>query len=370
MSSSSTLIDHAQAAARCAGEPRPSSEPRRAGAAWRAAARAAVLLVASLAAGIAHAGKLPRLVLAGPPASVSDALVHMVDSGALADVADEVEFVPWRDPDHLRAIALGKQADVLAMPVNVAANLYNRGVGLELINVSTWGILWVVTRDANVRTLADLRGQEIAMPFRGDMPDLLFRLITEREGIAPGKDIKLRYVASPIDAMQLLVMRQVDHALLAEPAVSMALRKTGSFPLSVVAPTLFRGVDMQAEWGRAFQRAPRIPQAGIVVMGALRNDPKLVARIAQEYARALQACRANAAPCGEAVARRMPMISAEAAADAIRSSPLEAVAAEKARPELEFLFKLLLEHSPGLVGGKLPDDGFYWRAPQAPATPR
>lgn len=366
MSTLSTFLDRRCSLAANAVEPGMSRRRRPgAGRALGAALRGVVVVLACVVASSVHAAKLPRLVLAGPPASVSDALVHMVDSGALADVADEVEFLPWRDPDHLRAIALGKQADVLAMPVNVAANLYNRGVELELVNVSTWGILWVVTRDAGVHTLADLRGKEVAMPFRGDMPDLLFGVIAEREGITPGKDIKLRYVASPIDAMQLLVMRQVDHALLAEPAVSMALRKTGSFPLSVVAPTLFRGVDMQAEWGRAFQRAPRIPQAGIVVMGALRNDPKLVARIAQEYARSLAACRANPAACGEAVAKRMPMISAEAAADAIRASPLEAVPAATARPELEFLFKLLLERSPGLVGGKLPGDAFYWRAPQA-----
>jgi len=330
---------------------------------------ALVLALVSLAAP-AQAARLPRLVLAGPPASVSDPLIHMVDSGALADVAEQVEFLPWRDPDQLRAIALGKRADVLAMPVNVAANLYNRGVPLELLNVTAWGILWVVTRDPDVHTLADLRGKEIAMPFRGDMPDLLFGLIAEREGIDVRKDLTLRYVASPIDAMQLLIMRQVDNALLAEPAVSMALRKTRSFPVSIVAPTLYRGVDMQKEWGRAFSREPRIPQAGIVVMGALRDDPKLAARIAQEYARSVQWCRANAQQCGEEAAKRVPMISAEAAADAIAASPLEAVPAATARPQLEFLFQRLLEHSPGLVGGKLPDDGFYWRAPTAPSGRR
>lgn len=349
----------------------PGSARRSSGAAGLLAiARRLLLALAAVLAVPAHADKLPLLVLGGPPASVSDALVRMVDSGALSDIAERVEFLPWRDPDQLRVIALDKKADVLAMPVNVAANLYNRGVPLKLLNVSTWGILWVVTRDANVHTLADLRGKEIAMPFRGDMPDLLFNLIAQREGIDVKKDIKLRYVASPIDAMQLLILRQVDNALLAEPAVSMALRKTHSFPISVVAPQLYRGIDLQKEWGRAFKRDARIPQAGIVVMGALRDNAALAARIEQEYAKALQWCQANAKQCGEGVAKRVPMISAEAAADAIASSPLDAVPAAKARPDVEFLFKLLLERSPGLVGGKLPDDGFYWSAAGAkPAKP-
>jgi len=309
------------------------------------------------------------LTLAGPPASVSNPLVHMAESGALADLADEVRFTGWRDPDQLRLMALDGKADVLAMPVNVAANLYNRGAKLQLVNVSTWGILWIVSRDPDVHVLKDLVGQEIAMPFRGDMPDIVFGLVAERAGIDPRKDVQLRYVASPMDAMQLLITRRVDHALLAEPAVSMALRKSGSFPTSVVAPELHRAVDLQQEWARAFGGDARIPQAGIAVLGALRDRPDDVARIAAAYARSLDWCQANATACSESVAKRIPMLQAEAVADAITHGHMDAVPAQRARPALESLFRMLLEKSPGLVGGKLPPDDFY-ASPAATGTGR
>lgn len=328
--------------------------------AWtRMLLHACVVLAFLAVTGAAQAQKLPKLVLAGPSAAVSNALIHMVDSGALADVADSVTFVPWRDPDQLRLMALEGQADVLAMPVNVAANLYNRGARLQLLNVSTWGVLWLVSRDPTLKTLADLRGKELALPFRGDMPDIVFGLLAEGQGLDPRKDLRLRYVASPVDAMQLLVMRRVDHALLAEPAASMALRKTGSFPLSVVAPELHRSVDLQQEWGRVFGRAARIPQAGIAVMGALRERPELVARIEAAYADSLAWCKAHAADCGRLVAARIDVLSAEAVADSIAVSQLAAVPAGAARAELEFMFGRLLAKNPALVGGKLPDDGFY-----------
>lgn len=323
------------------------------------AATTAPPAAAAAAPATAAAAKLPRLVLAGPPASVSNPLVHMVETGALADLADEVRFVSWRDPDQLRVMALDGKADVLAMPVNVAANLYNRGARLRLLDVSTWGILWIVSRDPAVHTLGDLRGKEIAIPFRADMPDILLGLIAERQGIDPRKDLQLRYVATPIDAMQLLIMRRVDHAMLAEPAVSMALRKTGSFPVSVVAPELHRSVDMQAEWGRAFDRAPRIPQAGITVTGSVRDRPEIVARIADAYARSLGWCNAHPEECGAMVARHITMMSAEAVADSIAGNGLKSVPASEARPELEFLFGLLMKKNPALIGGKLPPDDFY-----------
>lgn len=307
----------------------------------------------------AQAERLPRLVLAGPPAAVSFPLIHMVRSGALADVADEVEFVGWRDPDQLRVMVLGDRAQVLAMPTNVAANLYNRGSRLQMLNVSTWGVLWLVSRDAELRTLADLRGREIAIPFRADMPDIVFSVLAENQGLDPKRDFRLRYVASPMDAMQLLVMRRVDHALLAEPAVSMALRRTQSFPVRLIAPDLHRSIDLQQEWGQVFNRADRIPQAGIAVMGAALENPALAERIRSAYEQSLTWCRDHPIACGEEVAATMDLLTAEAVADAVAASRMDAVPAAQAREEVEFFFQLLLDHTPALVGGRLPDDGFY-----------
>ena len=58
-------------------------------------------------------------------------------------------------------------------------------------------------------------------------------------------DFKLQYVATPVDAMQMLILRRADHALLAEPAISIALRKTGSFPVKLIAPDLYRSINLQ-----------------------------------------------------------------------------------------------------------------------------
>lgn len=307
----------------------------------------------------ALAAKLPQLVLSGPGAIVSVPLVHMVDSGALAELSDHVSFVQWRDPDQLRLMALDGKADVLAAPSNVAANLYNRGAPVKLLNISTWGALWMVARDPNKKTLADFRGQEIAMPFRGDMPDIVFQLLAAKQGLNVSRDFKLRYVASPIDAMQLLIMRRTDNALLADPAVSMALRKTKSFPLQLVAPTLYRSVDLQKEWGRLFNRRARIPQAGLVAVGQLRENPQLMAKIQAAYTQSTRYCSQHALECGQMMAKHVPMLSAEAVADAIAVSQMEVVPAPQARAELSFFFQQLAAKNPASIGGKLPDDGFY-----------
>ncbi|HHF0816637.1 TPA: ABC transporter substrate-binding protein [Pseudomonas aeruginosa] len=300
-----------------------------------------------------------HLVFAGPPSAASNPIIRMLDSGALDDLVDERTFIPWGNPDQLRALVMQNKVDFIALPTNVAANLYNRGAPLTLLNVSTWGALWMVSRKPGMKTLADFRGEEIAIPFRADMPDIVFGVLAERQGLDPHKDFRLRYTASPMDAAQLLMMRQVDHALLAEPAVSMVLRKTGSFPMSLVAPELFRSVDLQAQWVAALGREARIPQAGLAVLGTARDDVRLLERIESAYAEAADWCAENPGPCGQMVAQRMDMLSPEAVADSIRAQPSYHASARQAREELEVFFELLLQRQPATIGGKLPDSGFY-----------
>ena len=306
--------------------------------------------------------KIQKLTLSGPFAAVSYPLIHMAESGALKDIAETVEFVPWKDPDQLRVLAIdGKgKADFIAMPSNVAANLYNRGVRLQLVNISTWGVLWLVSRDKSLNKLEDFKDKEVLMPFRADMPDIVFQTLADKAGLDPKKNFKLRYVGTPLDAMQLLISRQADHALLSEPAVSMALRKTKSFPVSVIAPDLYRSVDLQQEWGRLLKREARIPQAGIAAMGQALADPALIERFQKAYAASLNWCEAKPEECGAMVAKRVEMLTPEGVADSVRADNTAFVTAQDAKPALEFFFGQLHARQPALVGGKLPDAGFYY----------
>lgn len=304
--------------------------------------------------------KVDKLVLSGPPASISHPLIHMVETGALSDVAKKVEFRLWKNPDELRAITLKKDADFTAVPTNVGAVLYNKGIDIKLINVPVWGILQMITRDKNLKTLADFKGKEIAMPFRADMPDIVFEQIAKKQGFDPKKDFKFRYVSSPADAMQLLIMRRVDHALLAEPSNSMALRKTGSFPLKLIAPDLYRSVSLEDEWGKVFKSEAKIPVSGMAFLGKTEGKEHIIKRFLEEYDKSLAWYRANPKKAGELIVKTIPMLSAEGVADSIPHVRFESVKGKDAKKDLEFFFDVLRKSNPKIIGGKLPEDGFYY----------
>ena len=304
--------------------------------------------------------KIEKLVIAGPFASVSHPIMHMISTNALSDVAEKVEFRLWKNPDELRAMVLSKEVQFTAIPTNVGAILYNKGVKIKLLNVSVWGILGMITRDKNLKTLKDFKGKEIAMPFRADMPDIVFEQIIKAQGMQMS-DFKLKYLSSPIDAMQMLIMRRVDHALLAEPAISIALRKTKSFPISVVAPELYRSVDLQKEWGELFQTKAKLPQAGIAYIGDTKGKEKLINRFLEEYSKSLDWYKQNPLEASKLIVKELPMLEENGLADSIEHISFESIKAIDAKDDLEFFFNILKNSEPKSIGGEIPNSNLYYK---------
>ncbi|OHD98071.1 MAG: ABC transporter substrate-binding protein [Sulfurimonas sp. RIFCSPLOWO2_12_FULL_36_74] len=314
-----------------------------------------ILTTNSLVAG----EKLDKIVISGPFASVSHPILHMIETNALADVADKIEFKLWKNPDELRAMAIKSDVDFIALPTNTAAILNNKGVDIKLLNVSVWGILGMISRDSTMKSLKDFKGKKIAVPFRADMPDIVFKQLLKKEGLDPKKDFELVYVASPVDAMQMLIMRRIDHALLAEPAISMALRKTKSFPVSIVAPDLYRSVDLQEEWGKIFGTNGDVPEAGIAVLGRMKNE-HVIKRFQEEYAKSLSWYKANQKEAGKLVVKTLDMLNQEGVSDSISHARLKNITAVEAKKDLEFFFNILKEEDPKSIGDKLPKESFYY----------
>lgn len=317
-----------------------------------------LLILSALLTLSAAAEKLDKIIIAGPPANVSHPVFKMIEDGVLKEYAEKVEFKMWKNPDQLRAMIINKEVDFVAVPTNVAAILYNKKQPIKMLNVSVWGILKILSRDENVKHLEDLKGSELVVPWRGDMPDVVLRAVVKKKGLS-SKDIKLVYVSSPMDAAQQLIMRRSDNILLPEPATSMVMRKTKSFPVSIIAPTVFRSIDLQKEWGEAYGREPKIPQAGMAVVGDMIEKKEIVKKFEAEYVKAMNWYKTHKKEAGKLVVKYVDMFNPEAVSDSIGFVQIDVKKAADAKEDLNFFFHVLKEDDPKIIGGTLPDDNFY-----------
>lgn len=297
-------------------------------------------------------GKLAAATPFGLPQVI---LARALEDPEVNALIPERELRSWKDPDQLRAWLARAEVMLTATPTNVAANLYNRGVPVVLMNVNVWGTLGLLGLPGKGRldSVDDLAGRHVGVPWRGDMPDLVFRYLLAKAGLKPGRDLKVSYHSSPFETVQMYVAQRLDAAVLPEPMRTATRLQSMQFGQSP------NELDLQQEWARLTGEPPLLPQAGVLCRRELlEQQPEQVRAIQAAIARAVEWVGKEPGAAAQLGADQSPL-SESIYQGAIARTTLKMVSAKAAQPALETFFSALAELSSGFIGGKLPDSEFY-----------
>lgn len=318
------------------------------------ASLAGALALPSFAPSVAHAAPLGELEIWGPPAGPSITVLHAIATGRLDAGVRKPSLRIWRQVDEVRAGLTSKSFDVGIVPTPVAANLYNRDLGVRLVNVMTNGILYIMSADPALTSLDALRGRKLAVLFPNELPSLILERLFRHAGIDAAKELELVPTATPLEAMQLLVLGRVDAALVPEPAASAAIVKG-----SLAGKTIHRVIDLQVEWGKMTGADRIVPQAGLIVTDSFREaNGSAIEAIQQGLVRAAADVNAHPARAASNAAGplQMPWPVIE---KSIPYCNLVATPARDARTHVEAVLQAMADVNPGYIGGRLPDTAFY-----------
>jgi NitT/TauT family transport system substrate-binding protein len=301
--------------------------------------------------------KLDKLTLVAPPGPMAIPLAHIAVNNKLASVAKKTELVVWENAEQLKAIVAGKQGDFVTMPSNSSAIFYNKGLALKLLDVSVWNITYLVTSHPDAVSFADIKGQSLVVSLQGSVPDVMFQYIATKEGLDPLKDFKLRYVTDPTQAAQLLLSGQVENAVLSEALATAAILQSKSS-----ATPLRRAFAFDKAWAQAVGGSALSPIAGTVATAGVMDKPEVVAAFQREYKAAVEWMLANPAEAGKLIETSLPELGLKAApmTASLQNITWKYTPAAEARASLEAFYGALAELSPEVIGGMLPDDGFYY----------
>ena len=294
--------------------------------------------------------------LAGPAAVISYPLMVMATQQALSSSSIELSFIRWKNPAQLRAMVIGEQVDFSAMPSNLAAIFYNKGHHLTLMNISVWNIMDIISQDKAITSLAQLVDKEIVVPFKNDMPSIVLRQLLNAQLGDNAKRVKIRYSHSLADAAQLLLAGKVKQALLIEPLSSLALYQN-SHKGKV---ELVRAINISEQWKKTFPNTPKLPQAGIIANTTVNTNKTLISKVNKAYTEAAVWCNKNVILCADIVNKYLPKMPKPALITAIKSTNLDPINSSVAKKDLQGFYQLLAESDIKRIGGKLPDDNFYF----------
>ena len=312
-------------------------------------------LLSPVAFSAAKARNAGGLVMYGPPVGPSVTLAYMAQQGTLDNVANgPVGFDTYMTPDILRANFVSGAWKLAITPSYVAANLANKGLPVKMLNIMTWGMLYLLSYDGNVKNPEDLAGEEIGMFFRNDMPDLVFSKVMQEKGLKAGKDYSLRYVATPFEALQLFLSGRIKHCVLPEPAATASLVKAKK-----LGKPVYRSIDLAEQWSVVTGSEGRFPMAGTMIHTDLLNkNPAFVEAYHQACIEGTKWVNANPMEAAKIAARTMPL-AAPVIAQSIAATHLTTRRAVDLKGELEDFYSVLAEKNPAIIGGKLPPQDFY-----------
>ncbi|NQS75588.1 MAG: ABC transporter substrate-binding protein [Peptococcaceae bacterium] len=287
-----------------------------------------------------------KIVVQAPTAPPTTPLFKFAADGELEGM--KLELILYKSVEEATTRIAKGEADFTVLPLNVAAKLYNKQVDISLANVSTWGILYLLTTDSQVADWPDLKGKELYVGAQGSSPDVLTRYFISKNGMNEG-DIKLAFLNSP-EIAQLMINGLVENAVLPEPVATQVLMNNNKVRLAR---------DFFADWQLFEGPEARLPQAGMVVRNEFaRLHPTAVTEFQKAYRDAVNWTVANPAEAAPLAEGNMDIVAPVFVKSMERTRLLFATGAE-AREDVHTYLSRLLDISPDMVGGKLPDEKFF-----------
>ena len=275
-----------------------------------------------------------------------------ITSAVAADLMSEV-MVGTADGSLIITGLMNPQVIRTAEMVNAAAVLYNKTNGnVQILALNTLGILYVVTKNADVQSLADLKGITIYSTGKGAMPEYVLDYLLAQNGLQSG-DVTVEYLSEHSElATKLLASEEPMIAVLPQPFVTQVTMKDASIQVAV---------DLTEEWNRVTGGSSVLSMGCIVVNKTFAEaHPDAVDAFCKEYEASIAYTNDQPAEAAQLIEKYGLLANAAMAEKAIPACHTTYIAGAELREKLTGQFDVLYAANPASVGGALPDDAFYY----------
>jgi len=300
---------------------------------------------------------LPAAALADDPINVyalkGPTGIGMVQVMTLNDGA--YNFTIAGAPDEVVAAVASGNADIAAVPTNLAATLYNKTNGnVQIVALNTLGVLHILDKTGEIQSLKDLEGKTVWATGQGSTPEYVLNYILEANGLEDS--VTVEYKAEHAELATLAAAGEVDICMLPEPNVTSVLTQNPDFKLAL---------DVTALYDEAAAAAGM--EGATMAMGCLivrkdwaaENADKLSAFLAA-YEQSVNFVNTEIEEASKQVEAQGIIPKAAVAAKAIPNCHIVYIAGEEMKTKIAPFFEVLYTANPKSVGGTLPAEDFYY----------
>ncbi len=281
-------------------------------------------------------------------------MAKLMEDDATSTSENDYEFNIAASPDEAKNALISGTADIAALPVNLAAVLYNKGVDISFVAINTLGVLYILENGNTITSVEDLRGKTIYATGQGSTPQYILEYLLVKNGIDPVKDVTVEYIAEHAELATKLATGDAAIGILPEPNVTSALaaaNTNGNAELRIA-------LDVTAEWEKLGEG--NLSQGCIVVSNKFKNEhPEAFAKFVEEYAASADYTNTEVDAASELIAKYGIIPKAPLAKKAIPNANICFIDGDDGETYMRSVLGVLYSANPASVGGKLPDDAFY-----------
>lgn len=284
--------------------------------------------------------------LKGPTSIGLAALMDDVDNG---DCPTDYQFTIAAQADEITGSLISGDIDIALVPANVGAVLYNKTEGkVSVVDINTKGVLYGVSGDSSVTSLADVAGKTVYTTGKGATPEYTLNYLLDKLGIADQVTVEFKDEATEV--VSAISGDTSAVGILPEPFVTASLVKNDA---------LARVFSMDDEWQAACNQS-LVTGITVVRNEFLEQTPEAVAQFVGDQAASVAAVTDDPETYGEVVADKGILDSAAVASKAIPNCNLACITGTEMQNILSAYYEILKGADPSSIGGSLPKDNYYW----------
>lgn len=296
------------------------------------------------------ATKVDIAALKGPTAMGMVKLMADSDAGICGD-GNEYSFVLEGAVDAVTPKLVKGDVDISAIPANLASVLYNNTNGqIQVLAINTLGVLYIAEKGDTVKSVSDLRGRTIYASGKGATPEYALMYILAQNGLEVGKDVFIEWRSEHAECVAALLASDDAVAMLPQPFLTTAL---------LTNPDVRIALDLNSLW---YDKMGSVLITGVVAARKdfVQENEDAVRAFLSSYGKSVDFVNSNPEEAAKLIGD-YGIIAEKVALKALPGCNITFISGEEMQEALSNYLGVLYEQNPASVGGKVPEDGFYFK---------
>lgn len=287
-------------------------------------------------------------VLKGPTAI---GFIKAWDDSDNKSASNNYNVTAYGAADEISAGIIKGDIDVAAVPCNLASVLYNKTNGeIQVAAINTLGVLYMVSTGEALDSISDLKGKTIYSTGQGTTPEYTLNYILTKNNLTPGTDVKIEYKSEATEIASILSEDSNAIAMLPQPYVTTVLLNNEN------AKIIF---NITEEWSKVSDDAALVTGVVIARKDFINENKDAFNALLDDYKTSTTFVNDNVDDAAVLVENH-DIFKAAVAKKAIPFCNITFKTGEEMKTDISTYLEVLFSANPASVGGKLPDDNFFY----------